>query len=90
METRANQLKVLRQGDPLTCQRIWDAIILGREPATLENVVHYCCQNFKVDSEYLKQQVVLLVEDGLISKKVSAKANSRGVEQSVIYYIPVS
>ena len=89
METRANQLKVLRQGDPLTCQRIWDAIILGRKPATLENVVHYCCQNFKVESEYLKQQVGLLVEDGLITKKISAKANSRGVEQSV-YCIPVS
>ena len=90
METLANQLKAFRQGDPLTCQRIWDAIIFGREAATLENVVHYCCQNFKVEAEYLKQQVGLLVEDGLITKKVSAKANSRGVEQSVIYYIPVS
>ena len=90
METLANQLKVFRQGDPLLCQRIWDAIRLSRELATLENVVHYCCQNFKVEAEYLKEQIVLLVEDGLITKKVSAEANSRGVEQSVIYYIPVS
>ena len=90
METLANQLKVFRQGDPLLCQRIWDAIRLSRELATLENVVHYCCQNFKVEAEYLKHQIVLLVGDGLITKKVCAKANSRGAEQSVIYYIPVS
>ena len=90
METLANQLKVFRQGDPLLCQRIWDAIRLSRELATLENVVHYCCQNFKVEAEYLKHQIVLLVGDGLITKKVCAKANSRGAEQSVIYCIPVS
>ena len=90
METLANQLKVFRQGDPLLCQRIWDAIRLSRELATLENVVHYCCQNFKVEAEYLKHQIVLLVGDGLITKNVCAKANSRGAEQSVIYCIPVS
>ena len=89
METRANQLKALRQGDPLTCQRIWDAILLGGEAATLENVVHYCCHHFNFEVEYLQQQIGLLAKDGLITRKVSAKANSRGVEQ-LVCCIPVS
>ena len=89
METLANQLKAFRQGDPLTCQRIWDAILLGGEAATLENVVHYCCHHFNFEVEYLQQQIGLLAKDGLITRKVSAKANSRGVEQ-LVCCIPVS
>ena len=96
METRGvDRLKTFRQGDPLTCQRIWDVIkqIRGehRKAANLESIVRSFCKKFNVEVEFLETQLELLVEDKLIIKKASSirKGSNKGAEQ-IVYSIPVS
>lgn len=93
METCSSQPKVYRRGDPLTCQRIWDAIKVikfDRKSATVENITRYCCKNFNLEGKFVKGQLELLLEDNLILKKTIApiKGCNKGVEQA-FFAIPV-
>ncbi|XP_057371242.1 zinc finger MYND domain-containing protein 11-like [Daphnia carinata] len=94
MEACLPQTKVYRRGDPLTCQRIWDAIKVikyDRKSATAENISRYCCKNYNLEGKLVKGQLDLLVEDNLIIKKSTApvKGCNKGVEQT-IFAIPLA
>lgn len=93
METVQSKLKVFRQGDALTCQRIWDAIKLAkvdRKAPTANTILRYCCKKFNISAEFFQEQLGMLVKDQLIIENVTApsKGSNKGVEQ-VIYSIPV-
>lgn len=93
-ETRSSILKVYRQGDPLTCQRIWDVIkdlrVERKLATTKENVVQEYCKKHNAEGKFVKEQLKFLTEDKLILQKTIAavKGSNKGVEQ-IIYVIPV-
>ena len=93
-EKRTSYLKIYRQGDPLTCQRIWDLIkdlrVERKLAATKENVVQEYCKKYNVEGKYVREQLKLLLEDKLILQKTIAtvKGSNKGIEQN-IYVIPV-
>ena len=94
MEALVDRLKTFRQGDPLTCQRIWDVIKqirVNRKAANRENIVRIFSNKFKIEVDSLCEQLEFLVEDKLIIKKASSivKGSNKGVEQ-IVYSIPVS
>ena len=90
----SSQLEIRRHGDPLYCQRIWDAIKsarLHRQPATLETLQKFCCKSYsEMSEEQVGHQISLLVLDGLLLEKVmvGAKGSKKGTEQ-IVYAIPV-
>ena len=55
-EKRTSYLKIYRQGDPLTCQRIWDLIkdlrVERKLAATKENVVQEYCKKYNVEGKF--------------------------------------
>ena len=94
METRDDPIKTFRQGDHLTCQRIWDVIKqirVNRKAANRENIVRIFSNKFNIEVDSLCEQLEFLVEDKLIIKKASSivKGSNKGVEQ-IVYSIPVS
>lgn len=91
---RVSQPKVYRQGDPLTCQRIWDVIKqirLDRKSPTAENILRYYCKSFDISADVMDQQLKFLCHDSLILQKVTApvKGCNKGVEQ-IVFCIPVN
>ena len=92
-ETRLSILKIYRQGDPLTCQRIWDVIkdlkIERKLTPTKENIVHEYCRKHNVEGKYVKEQIRFLTEDKLILLKSIAGGKGNKKDTQNIYVIPV-
>ncbi len=92
---RTSVLEFRRRGDPLSCQRIWDAIKACRKdkhPATLENIQKKCALLYPTmdDKMMIGEQLKYLVLDKLIMKNtvMSSKGSNKGSEYFV-YSIPV-
>lgn len=93
METK-NILTALRQSDPATCQKIWDAIKHiqnEKKIATVENIVRFVNKNYNLAGKNVERELPRLVHDGLLVEKkaITMKGSQKGAEQS-IYSIPVS
>lgn len=89
-------LEFRRRGDPLSCQRIWDAIKACRKdkhPTTLENIQKKCVLLYPSmdDKMMIAEQLKYLVIDKLVLRNtvMSSKGSNKGTEYFV-YSIPVS
>ena len=84
-------LSVRRKADPLSAQKIWDAIKhyngLKQFPRS-KQVAKFCKQKYSMEEEEVESELQNMIEDGLVIVKPPSKGVSKGLYQHT-YHIPV-
>jgi hypothetical protein len=85
-------IRVRRKADPLSAQKIWDAIKhyngLKHFPRN-KQVAKFCKQKYSMEEEEVESELQNMIEDGLVIVKPPSKGVSKGQDQHT-YHIPVS